>query len=64
MMTYIFIGIVFMFFVEFLTKSNIIKETLKTKNIEIGFLERILGILFWPICLGIFLYNFFKQLFK
>ena len=56
-----------MFMVEFFTNSKILKKYLKKHSnleIEFGFWERTLGILFWPVFLGIFLYNFFKQLFK
>ena len=64
---YIIIGVIFMFMVEFFTNSKILKKYLKKHSnleIEFGFWERTLGILFWPVFLGIFLYNFFKQYFK
>ena len=67
MITYILIGIVFMFFIEQLTRLNKIKKYKKNYPkafIEFGFWERMLGILFWPILLGVFLYNFIKSYLK
>ena len=49
-----------MFFVEFLS-NRILQEYIQ---IEIGWAERLMGVILWPILLGVFLYNFFKQLFK
>jgi putative effector of murein hydrolase LrgA (UPF0299 family) len=63
MIVYILIGVVFMFCIEFLLNTNYVKEKITVEG-NIGWLERTIGVLFWPICLGIFLYNFFKQLFK
>jgi putative effector of murein hydrolase LrgA (UPF0299 family) len=62
-MNYILIGIIFMFCVEYALNTKYIKKRLNV-NYGLGWLERTLGILFWPICLGIFLYSFFKELFK
>ena len=62
-MTYILIGIIFMFCIEYLLNKKSIQKQL-TYNINIGWTERLIGIFFWPICLGIFLYNFFKTIFK
>ena len=63
MITYILIGVIFMFCIEYLLSLESIQEKL-TDIPNIGWVERAIGIFFWPICLGIFLYNFFKQLFK
>ena len=56
-----------MFLVEYTLNSPTAKKYSKIypslKN-KFGFWERFFGIVFWPVCLGIFLYNFFKQLFK
>ena len=65
--TYILIGVVLMFLLEYFTSLDRYKIYIKTnpKAFEsFGFWERVIGILFWPILLGVFLYNFFKQLFK
>ena len=67
MMTYILIGIVFMFCVEWSTNTDTFKNHMLFKGstpIKIGWAERFMGVFFWPVCLGIFLYNFFKQYFK
>ena len=69
MITYVLIGIAFMFCVEFLTNTHNYKLTQEKFNpdlpdIEMNFWVRILGVIFWPICLVIFIYNFFKQLYK
>ena len=69
MITYILIGIVFMFFIEWGTHTDVFKKHMVLKNQDlnnhiIGWMERILGILFWPICFGVFLYFFIKQYFK
>ena len=63
MITYILIGIIFMFLVEYSTQNKTIKKHLP-KPLTFGFWERTIGILFWPVCLGIFLYNFFKTLLR
>ena len=60
-MNYILIGIVFMFCIEFLSKKKSVEKHLITK-INLGWPERILGILFWPICLGVFIYYFLTNL--
>ena len=65
--TYILIGIFFMFTLEFFINSKWVKRySKKYPRIEadFGFWERTLGIIFWPLCLGVFLYNFFKEYFK
>ena len=61
MIIYILIGIFFMFCIEFLLSKENFKKQIST---NLGTTERVLGILFWPICLGVFLYNFFKTFFK
>ena len=66
-MTYILIGIIFMFCVEWGTNTNKFKNHIIYKgNIPpaLGWSERFMGVIFWPVCLGIFLYNFFKTFFK
>ena len=67
MITYILIGILFIFLLEYFTSLDRFKKYSNTHPkayIEFGFWERAIGILFWPVCLGVFLYNFFKQLYK
>ena len=58
-----------MFIIEYLLNSKSYKRVqskIKPELIdfEINNSARIIGVLFWPVCLGIFLYNFFKQIFK
>ena len=62
--SYLIIGMIFMFCVEYLLSIESIQEKLKTPIPNIGWAERAMGIFFWPVCLGIFLYNFFKTFFK
>jgi len=50
--TYLIIGSVFMFIMDML----LIRAENKFTNFE-----RIIGILFWPIGLGSFIYNFIKE---
>ena len=67
MMIYILIGIVFMFLIEHLTRLSKVKKLQKSYPkafIEFGFWEIFIGILCWPILLGVFLYNFFKAYFE
>ena len=67
MMTYILIGIVFMFLIEHIARLNKVKNLQKAYPkafTEFGFWERLIGILCWPVLLWVFLYNFFKQYFK
>ena len=52
-----------MFFIEYLLNKESIKKQF-TYTVNIGWTERFMGIFFWPVCLGIFLYNFFKEYFK
>ena len=63
MMTYILIGVVFMFGIEYLLSLKSIKDKL-TIEYDLGLIERIMGIFFWPIYLIIFLYSFCKEYFK
>ena len=51
-----------MFCIEYILSIEFIKNQITFPNI--GWVERIIGILFWPIWLVIFLYYFFKQLLK
>ena len=65
--TYILIGIVLMFLLEYFTSLNKYKKYLKTHSnafVKFGFWERLIGISCWPLLLTIFLYNFFKELLK
>ena len=67
MITYILIGVAFMFLLEYFTSLDRFKKYINIRPeayIQFGFWERFIGILFWPICLGIFLYNFFKEFLK
>ena len=52
-----------MFCIEHILNLESIQEKL-TSIPDIGWAERAMGIFFWPVCLGIFLYNFFKTFFK
>ncbi len=52
-----------MFFIEYLLNRKTIQKQLRY-TVNLGWTERIIGVFFWPICLGIFLYNFFKNLLK
>ena len=63
MMEYILIGIIFMFCIEFLLNTNYVKERITVEG-NIGWFERTIGVLFWPVCFGIFFYHFLKQLLK
>ena len=62
-MTYILTGIVFMFLIEYSSTTKKFKKHLSTP-IKFGLWERVIGILFWPVCLGVFLNHFFKQILK
>jgi len=67
LITYILIGVTLMFLLEHFTSLPNFNKYLKTHPktfTGFGFWERIIGILFWPILLGVFLYNFLKYLFK
>ena len=61
-LNYLFLGVIFMFCIEYILRIEFIKNQITFPNI--GWVERIIGILFWPIWLVIFLYYFFKQLLK
>ena len=60
---YLFIGVVFMVIVEYLLNRSDIQKHM-TVEPELDILQRVIGVIFWPICLSVFLYNFFKQFFK
>ena len=67
LITYILIGVLLMFLLEYFTNLKQFNKYIKTQPKafnSFSMWERIIGILFWPILSGIFLYNFFKQLFK
>ena len=56
-----------MFCVEWGTNTNKFKNHIIYKgNIPpaLGWSERFMGVIFWPVCLGIFLYHFIKNLLK
>jgi hypothetical protein len=56
--TYFLIGFLFTFMVEHLAASTFKG---KIKPLNFGFWERFLSVLFWPLLLVTFLYNFFKS---
>ena len=60
---YILTGIVFMFLIEYSSTTKKFKKHLSTPT-KFGLWERVIGILLWSFCLGVFLYNFFKQFYK
>lgn len=66
MITYILLGIAFMFCIEYLLNMDSIKERMTTtSDIEdMIWTKRIIGVLFWPVWLGIFIYNFLISYFK
>ena len=66
MITYILIGIAFMFCIEYLLNMDSIKERMTTtSDIEdMIWTKRIIGVLFWPVWLGIFIYNFLTSYFE
>ena len=66
MITYILIGIAFMFCIEYLLNMDSIKERMTTtSDIEdMIWTKRIIGVLFWPVWLGIFIYNFLISYFE
>ena len=52
-----------MFCIEYLLNKKTIQKQL-TYIPNLGWIERIMGVIVWPLWLGIFLYNFFKEYFK
>jgi len=62
--TYILIGVFFMFFMESFLRSKTAQKHIDTKINRLGIWEVLMGILFWPLLITVFFYNFFKQLFK
>jgi len=62
-MNYILAGVVFMFIIELIASTKAYRKA-KPKVHDIGYKERTLGIVFWPICLVVFLHFFFKSMFK
>ena len=52
-----------MFCIEYLLNKETIQKQL-TSIPNLGWTERIIGVIAWPFWLGIFLYNFFKTLLK
>jgi len=66
---YILIGTFFMFCVEYFLNTKTFKKYqkkvhVKTGDISMNIWSRITGIVLWPLCLVIFLYNFFEQVNK
>ena len=67
MVVYILIGIAFMLYIELFLNSdtfNQYNKLNKTAKVSLDFWSRIIGVLFWPICLGIFMYHFIKEFYK
>ena len=67
LINYILIGALFMFLIEYLLNSNLTKKYSKTYpnlNNKIGSRERLIGILFWPMWVIIFLFYFLKNIFE
>ena len=69
MITYILIGIAFMFAFEYLMGTRAFKRTQikfrpELRGIKLGIMERIIGVLLWPVWLGVFIFNFCKEYFK
>ena len=67
MIIYILTGILFIFLLEQFTSLSKFKKYSKVypkAYVKFSFWERFIGVLGWPILLGVFCYNFFKQLFK
>jgi predicted Na+-dependent transporter len=62
--TYIIIGVIFMFSFEYFLKSEKVKKNINLRVKDFDIFERVIGILLWPLYLGVFLYNFFKELLK
>ena len=62
--TYFLLGVLFMFSMDVFLKSKPAQKHINTKIPNFGFWEIIIGISLWPLLIVIFLYNFFKQLFK
>ena len=66
MITYILLGIAFMFCIEYLLSMDSIKERMTTTSdiADMIWTKRIIGVLFWPVWLGIFIYNFLTSYFE
>ena len=60
-LNYLFLGVIFMFLIEYSSTTKKFKKHLSTP-IKFGLWERVIGILFWPICLGVFIYYFLTNL--
>ena len=61
--SYLLIGVIFTFLLDFISdrlKNN--PHMIETP--EWGWKTRIISIIFWPIMLGVFTYNFIKTYFK
>ena len=62
---YILIGVLFMFTLEKLLRTKSIKKHMSPEVLkDFGIWEILVGIVLWPVWLLVFLYNFFKQLFR
>ena len=55
-----------MFILEHFTNTKKFKKYITNPKaiLPFGWNERLMGILFWPILLGIFIYHFIKEFFK
>ena len=62
-LNYLTVGIIFMFCIEYILNTESIKKQLKFIP-NIGWIERSVGVIFWPLFLLIFLYYFLKEFFK
>ena len=67
-LTYLFIGTVLMFCFEYYLNTDSYKYQMKKLGkdpiFKIETKERIIGFLFWPLFVVVFLYNFFNALNK
>ena len=61
---YFLIGFSFTVFIEILLNSESIKKHPKMIGLNWGWNERIICVLFWPICFIVFFHNFLKSYFE
>ena len=66
MITYILIGIAFMFCIEYLLNLESIKKRMSVKHNlnNMIWTQRFIGVTLWPVWLGVFSYSFFIEFFK
>ena len=62
-LNYIFIGFVFIFFIDWLLNIDRIKKHPLMVNQTWGWSERTICILIWPLAILVFLVSFFKTYF-